>query len=72
MLSGARPDGDVDMVNAIGRNGLSVAFDKLYTAIQTGVPDGAENNPPDICDAQALRDRRVLHADRAPDRPGDL
>jgi len=36
----------VDMVNAMGGNGLSVAFDELYTAIQTGVVDGAENNPP--------------------------
>jgi len=36
----------VDMVNAMGGNGLSVAFNELYTAIQTGVVDGAENNPP--------------------------
>lgn len=36
----------VDMVNAMGGNGLSVAFNELYTAMQTGVVDGAENNPP--------------------------
>ena len=36
----------VEMVNAMGGNGLSVAFNELYTAMQTGVVDGAENNPP--------------------------
>ena len=36
----------VDMVNGMGANGLSVSFSELYTAMQTGVVDGAENNPP--------------------------
>jgi tripartite ATP-independent transporter DctP family solute receptor len=36
----------VEMVNAMGGNGLSVSFNELYTAMQTGVVDGAENNPP--------------------------
>ena len=36
----------IDMVNAMGGNGLPIAFNELYTAIQTGVVDGAENNPP--------------------------
>ena len=36
----------VDMVNAMGGNGLSVSFSELFTAMQTGVVDGAENNPP--------------------------
>ncbi len=36
----------VEMVNAMGGNGLSVSFSELYTAMQTGVVDGAENNPP--------------------------
>ncbi|HEX9844687.1 MAG TPA: TRAP transporter substrate-binding protein [bacterium] len=36
----------VDMVNGMGGNGLSVSFSELYTAMQTGVVDGAENNPP--------------------------
>ncbi len=36
----------VDMVNSMGGNGISVAFNELYTAMQTGVVDGAENNPP--------------------------
>ena len=36
----------VDMVNAMGGNGLSVSFSEVFTAMQTGVVDGAENNPP--------------------------
>jgi TRAP-type transport system periplasmic protein len=36
----------VDMVNAMGGNGLPIAYNELYTAMQTGVVDGAENNPP--------------------------
>ena len=36
----------VEMVNAMGGNGLPIAFNELYTAMQTGVVDGAENNPP--------------------------
>jgi TRAP-type C4-dicarboxylate transport system substrate-binding protein len=38
----------VEMVNSMGGNGTPVAFDELYTALQTGVVDGAENNPPTI------------------------
>jgi TRAP-type transport system periplasmic protein len=36
----------VDMVNDMGGNGLPVSFSELYTAMQTGIVDGAENNPP--------------------------
>ncbi len=36
----------VEMVSALGGNGLPIAFNELYTAMQTGVVDGAENNPP--------------------------
>jgi len=36
----------VDMVNSMGGNGLPIAYNELYTAMQTGVVDGAENNPP--------------------------
>ena len=36
----------VEMVNSLGGNGLPIAFNELYTAMQTGVVDGAENNPP--------------------------
>jgi len=36
----------VDMVGAMGGSGVQIAYNELYTALQTGVVDGAENNPP--------------------------
>jgi TRAP-type C4-dicarboxylate transport system substrate-binding protein len=36
----------VEMVNAMGGNGLPISYSELYTSMQTGVVDGAENNPP--------------------------
>jgi tripartite ATP-independent transporter DctP family solute receptor len=36
----------VDMMNAIGGNGVSMGMDQLMNALQTGVVDGAENNYP--------------------------
>jgi tripartite ATP-independent periplasmic transporter solute receptor, DctP family len=36
----------VDTMNAMGGNGISMGFSELYSAMQTGVVDGAENNTP--------------------------
>jgi tripartite ATP-independent transporter DctP family solute receptor len=36
----------VDMANAMGGNGLAMGYDQVFSALQTGVIDGAENNPP--------------------------
>ncbi len=36
----------IEMVNSMGGNGLPISFSELYTSLQTGVVDGAENNPP--------------------------
>jgi tripartite ATP-independent transporter DctP family solute receptor len=36
----------VDMMNDLGGNGVSMGYDQVFTALQTGVVDGAENNPP--------------------------
>jgi len=36
----------INMVNAMGGSGTPMAYGELYTAIQQGVVDGAENNPP--------------------------
>jgi len=36
----------VDMMNAMGGNGIAMATGEIYSALQTGVIDGAENNPP--------------------------
>ena len=38
----------VDTMNAMGGNGISMGYGEVFTAIQTGVVDGAENNPPSM------------------------
>ena len=38
----------VETMNAMGGNGVAMGFDELYSALQTGVVDGAENNPPTL------------------------
>jgi tripartite ATP-independent transporter DctP family solute receptor len=38
----------VDTMNAMGGNGVAMGFNELYSALQTGVVDGAENNPPTL------------------------
>jgi tripartite ATP-independent transporter DctP family solute receptor len=36
----------VDMMNDLGGNGVPMGYDQVFSALQTGVVDGAENNPP--------------------------
>lgn len=36
----------VDMVSALGADAVPMPYGEVYSAIQTGVLDGAENNPP--------------------------
>ena len=36
----------VDTANALGANGVAMGMDQVMNALQTGVVDGAENNPP--------------------------
>jgi TRAP-type C4-dicarboxylate transport system substrate-binding protein len=38
----------VDTMNAMGGNGISMSYGEVFTALQTGVIDGAENNPPSL------------------------
>jgi tripartite ATP-independent transporter DctP family solute receptor len=38
----------VDTMNAMGGNGISMSYAEVYSALQTGVVDGAENNPPSL------------------------
>ncbi len=38
----------INMVNALGGSATPMAYGELYTAIQQGVVDGAENNPPSV------------------------
>ena len=36
----------VEMMNDLGGNGIAMGYDQVFTALQTGVIDGADNNPP--------------------------
>ena len=38
----------VDTMNALGGNGIAMSYGEVYSALQTGVIDGAENNPPSM------------------------
>src|SRR6266536_2427233 len=38
----------VETMNAMGGNGVAMGFDQLFSALQTGVVEGAENNPPTL------------------------
>ena len=35
----------VEMANSMGGNGVAMGYDQVFSALQTGVVDGAENNP---------------------------
>src|SRR5205814_8085917 len=36
----------IDMGDALGGNGIAMGYDQVFSSLQTGVIDGAENNPP--------------------------
>ena len=36
----------IDMMNSLGGNGIAMGYDQVFSSLQTGVIDGAENNPP--------------------------
>ena len=38
----------VDTMNALGGNGIAMGYGEVYSALQTNVIDGAENNPPSM------------------------
>ena len=38
----------VDTMNAMGGNGIAMGYGEVFGALQTGVIDGAENNPPSL------------------------
>jgi tripartite ATP-independent transporter DctP family solute receptor len=42
----------INMVNALGGSPTPISFGELYTALQQGVVDGAENNPPSFYSAR--------------------
>ncbi len=36
----------IEMANSMGANGVPLGYDQVFSSLQTGVVDGAENNPP--------------------------
>ncbi len=38
----------IDTINAMGGNGIAMDTGEIFSALQTGVIDGAENNPPTL------------------------
>ena len=47
----------VDTMNAMGGNGIAMGHGEVFSALQTGVIDGAENNPPTLFTANHFTDR---------------
>ena len=65
----------VDMAAALGANAVPMPYGEVYSAIETGVIDGAENNWPSYEFVGPLRGGEVLHPRRAhdgPRGPGDV
>lgn len=58
----------MDMVNALGGSATPISWGELYTSLQQGVVDGAENNPPsfylsrhyEVCKYYSLDEHTVL------------
>ena len=60
----------VDTMNAMGGNGISMAYGEVFSALQTGVIDGAENNPPQHVHVQPLHHgHQVLRSNQPLDHP---
>jgi len=51
----------VDTMNAMGGNGNGMGYGDVFTAIQTGVVDGAENNPPSMFTANHFQAGAKYH-----------
>ena len=45
----------IDMMNAMGGNGIAMDTGEIFSALQTGVIDGAENNPPTLLEHNHFR-----------------
>ncbi|MCS6779807.1 MAG: DctP family TRAP transporter solute-binding subunit [Geminicoccaceae bacterium] len=50
----------IAMMEAFGGTGVPVAWGELYNALQTGVVDGAENNPPSVRSVKFYEVTKVL------------
>ncbi len=61
----------VDMMNALGGNGVAMGYDQVFSALQTGVVDGAENNTPSFVFDNHYQVAKYYTLHRAPDRAGN-
>ena len=61
----------VDMMNALGGNGVAMGYDQVFSALQTGVDRRRREQSAELRVRQSLHRRQILHADRAPDRAGN-
>ena len=52
----------VETMNAMGGNGIAMGFNELFSALQTGVVDGAENNPPTLLAQNHYTGRRKVYS----------
>lgn len=53
----------IQSINALGGNATPLAYGDLYTALQQGVVDGAENNPPNFYQSKHFEVCRFLNID---------
>ena len=61
----------VSLLQAMGANATPMPYGEVYTALKTGLVDGAENNWPSLRHGAPLRGREVLLDDRALDGARD-
>ncbi len=61
----------VALLQAMGANATPMPYGEVYTALKTGVVDGAENNWPVVRHLAPLRGRQVLRDHRALDGARD-
>lgn len=47
-----RSQTSIAMINTMGGSAAAIPFGELYTALQQGMVDGAENNPPSVYDSR--------------------
>jgi tripartite ATP-independent transporter DctP family solute receptor len=62
----------INMVQALGGTGTPMAFSELYTALQQGVVDGAENNPPSFVESNHFEVCKYYILDEHSDVPDVL
>lgn len=48
----------IDTLNAMGAQGVAMSTGEIYSALQTGVIDGAENNPPTMLEHNHFREAK--------------